>query len=116
MPDTEVVRTLLACLVLGKERLPGFMTTDLRHYLTSIHAMDRSVGDLGDQGQGVVAGALTLYAARASFFVMIFTFRIWSSTYPPALPKDIDSWICLCGDGLEVPKHPVNQSVGVVAV
>ena len=57
-----------------------------------------------------------LYAARASFFVMIFTFRIWSSTYPPALPGNIDSWICLCGDGLEVPKHPVNQSVGVVAV
>ena len=59
VPDTEVVRTLLACLVLGKERLLGFMTTDLRHHLTSIHAMDRSVSGLGDQGQGVVAEALT---------------------------------------------------------
>ena len=60
VPDTEVVCTLLACLVLGKERLPGFMTTDLRHLPTSINAMDRSVSDLGDQGQGVVAEALTV--------------------------------------------------------
>ena len=43
------------------------MTTDLRHHLTSIHAMDRSVGELGDQGQGVVAGALTDERQRRFF-------------------------------------------------
>ena len=63
---TEVSRALLACLVLGKKFLPGLTASDLRHLPTSINAMDRSVSDLGHQGQGVVAGALTPQRPRGS--------------------------------------------------